>query len=285
MADSAPARASVGARRLVAVAAAIVFAVATTTAQRRAPGRMGGGRPVLAWASPESMDTGAFQFCRLVFRQAANGDGHGWSVDFPRADENLPTRLSELTRAPISIDEGGRPNHVLIRLTQPELFRCPFVMMTEPGGAYFDDLEAAALRDYVLKGGFLWADDFWGEYAWQVWESQLRKALPSGPYPIVDLSLEHPIFHMLMSVPEIPQIPGLGVWLSTRGTTERGADSAVPHVRAINDERGRIMVLMTHNSDYGDGFEEEASDRSFFERFSVRAYGVGVNVLLYSMTH
>ena len=158
-------------------------------------------------------------------------------------------------------------------------------MMTEPGGAYFDDLEAAALRDYVLKGGFLWADDFWGEYAWQVWESQLRKALPSGPYPIVDLSLEHPIFHMLMNVPQIPQIPGLGVWLSTGGTSERGADSAVPHVRAINDQRGRIMVLMTHNSDYGDGFEEEASDRSFFERFSVRAYGVGVNILLYAMSH
>jgi hypothetical protein len=140
-------------------------------------------------------------------------------------------------------------------------------MMTEPGGAYFDDREASALRDYVLKGGFFWADDFWGEYAWQVWESQLRKALPSGEYRIVDLTLDHPIFHMLMRVPEIPQIPGLGVWLSTGGTSERGADSAVPHIRAINDARGRIMVLMTHNSDYGDGFEEEGSDRSFFERF------------------
>jgi hypothetical protein len=157
--------------------------------------------------------------------------------------------------------------------------------MTEPGGAYFDDREATALREYVLKGGFLWADDFWGEYAWQIWESQLRKALPSGSYPIVDLSLDHPLFHMLMNVPQIPQIPGLGVWLSTHGTSERGPDSAVPHVRAINDARGRIMVLMTHNSDYGDGFEEEGSDRSFFERFSVRAYGFGVNTVLYEMTH
>jgi hypothetical protein len=231
------------------------------------------------------MDTGAFQFCRLVFRQAPNGDGFGWAVDFPQADENLSIRLSELTKAPISVDESGSPNHVLIRLTQPELFRCPFVMMSEPGGAYFDDREAAALRNYVLKGGFFWADDFWGEYAWQVWESQLRKALPAGEYPIVDLSLDHPLFHMLMRVPEIPQIPGLGVWLSTRQTSERGADSAVPHVRAINDAHGRIMVLMTHNSDYGDGFEEEGSDRSYFERFSIRAYGVGINVLLYSMTH
>ncbi len=271
-------------QQLVAIFVGVVLAASMTAAQRST----GGGfnrRPVLAYATAESMDTGAFQFCRLVFRQAANGDGHGWSVDFPRADENLSIRFSELTRAPISVDESGRPNHVLIRLTQAELFRCPFVMMTEPGGAYFDDREASALRDYVLKGGFFWADDFWGEYAWQVWESQLRKALPSGQYRIVDLSLDHPIFHMLMNVPEIPQIPGLGVWLSTGGTSERGADSAVPHVRAINDERGRIMVLMTHNSDFGDGFEEEASDRSFFERFSVRAYGFGVNTLIYSMTH
>ncbi|PYR30667.1 MAG: hypothetical protein DMF90_27115, partial [Acidobacteria bacterium] len=118
--------------RIVAVAAAFVIAASTTAAQQRRPGRIGGPRPVLAWASPESMDTGVFQFCRLVFRQAANGDGYGWSVDYPSADENLSTRLSELTRAPISIDESGRPNHVLIRLTQPELFRCPFVMMTPP---------------------------------------------------------------------------------------------------------------------------------------------------------
>src|SRR5262245_14445004 len=141
-------------RQLVAVGIACALAATAASAQRRLPG-LGGRRPVLAWASPESMDTGAFQFCRLVFRQASNGDGHGWSVDFPRADENLSIRLSELTRAPISLDESGRPNHVLIRLGQPELFRCPFLMMTEPGGAYFDDREATALREYVLKGGFL----------------------------------------------------------------------------------------------------------------------------------
>ena len=79
------------------------------------------------------MDTGVFQFCRLVFRQAANGDGYGWSVDYPSADENLSTRLSELTRAPISIDESGRPNHVLIRLTQPDTrSRGPWVRRKTP---------------------------------------------------------------------------------------------------------------------------------------------------------
>src|SRR5206468_2226986 len=101
------------------------------------------------------------------------------------------------------------------RLTQPELSHCPFVMMTEPGGAYFDDSEAAALRAYLLKGGFFWADDFWGEYAWQNWESQIRKVLSSGAYPIVDLPLDHSIFHLLMTVPKIPQIPAIDFYLGT----------------------------------------------------------------------
>jgi len=89
-----------------------------------------------------------------------------WSVDYPRADENLSIRLSELTKTTISTTTGGSPNHLLIRLTDPQLFDCPFVMLTEPGGAFLDDNEAAGLRAYLMKGGFLWADDFWGEYAW-----------------------------------------------------------------------------------------------------------------------
>jgi len=269
--------------RLASVVAILALVASEGMAQRR--GGLYGRQAMGTWASPESLDSGAFQFCRLVFRQSANGDGDGWGVDFPRADENLSVRLSELTKAPVSMDESGRPNHVLLRLTQPELFRCPFVMMTEPGGAYFDDQEAAALRDYVRKGGFLWADDFWGEYAWQAWESQLRKALPSGGYPIVDLSLDHQLFHMLMRVSEVPQIPSIGFWRGTGRTSERGPDSAVPHVRGVVDERGRIIVLMTHNTDFGDSFEEEGSSRAFFERFSIPGYGFGVNVLLYSMTH
>lgn len=274
-----------GAGRLAPLAVVLVLVASEGVAQRRGGGAAYGRQPIGTWASPETLDSGAFQFCRLVFRQSTNGDGDGWSVDYPRADENLSVRLSELTKAPVSMDEAGRPNHVLLRLTQPELFRCPFVMMTEPGGAYFDDQEAAALRDYVRKGGFLWVDDFWGEYAWQAWEGQLRKALPSGSYPIVDLGIDHPLFHMLMRVPEIPQIPSLGFWRGTGRTSERGPDSAVPHVRAALDDRGRILVLMTHNTDFGDSFEEEGSSHAFFERFSVPGYGFGVNALIYAMTH
>jgi hypothetical protein len=220
-----------------------------------------------------------------VFRQASNGDGAGWNVDWPRADENLSIRLSELSRTPVSMDAEGQPKHLLVRLTDPAITHCPFVMMTEPGGAYFDDREAASLRDYVLKGGFLWADDFWGEYAWQFWENQLRRALPSGSYPIVDVPLDHPIFHELFAVSSIPQIPGIGYWDGANRTSERGAETAVPHVRAINDTHGRIMVLMTHNTDFGDSYEREAENPLYFQRFSVPGYAFGINVLVYAMTH
>jgi hypothetical protein len=183
------------------------------------------------------------------------------------------------------MDGEDEPKHLLVRLTDAEIARCPFVMMTEPGGAFFDDQEAVGLRNYLLKGGFLWADDFWGEYAWAYWESQLRKVLPSASYPIIDVPLDHQIFHEMMRVSSIPQIPAIDFWEGRRQTSERGADSAVPHVRAISDARGRIMVLMTHNTDFGDAYEREGDDHEYFERFSVPGYAFGVNVVLYAMTH
>ena len=263
--------------------------MASVTAAQVGRGRGGrggrGGFGLRAAAFATSLDfEGGFQFCRVVFRNDGKGDGAGWSVDWPRADENLSIRLSELTRIPVSMDADKQPKHLLVRLTDPELLRCPFVMMTEPGGAFFDDQEAAGLRNYLLKGGFLWADDFWGEYAWAWWEGQLRKVLPAAGYPIVDVPLDHAIFHEMMRVASIPQIPSIGFWQGRRATSERGQDSDVPHVRAIND-RGRIMVLMTHNTDFGDSYEREADDPEYFQKFSVPGYAFGVNVLLYAMAH
>jgi len=236
------------------------------------------------YATPESFD-GGFQFCRIAFRNAANGDGNGWDVDFPRADQNLSIRLNELTKVPVSFDDHKEPNHLLLTLDQAELFRCPFIMMSEVGAVYLTDAEAANLRDYLLKGGFLWADDFWGEYAWAIWESQIRKVLPSSTYPIVDLPLTHPVFHELLFVDHMPQIPGFGGGVGGRSTSERGEDSAVPHARAILDDHERVMVLITFNTDFGDSYEREDQDPVYFQRFSVIGYAFGINALLYSMMH
>ena len=229
---------------------------------------------------------GAFRFCRIMFRQNPNGDGGGWAVDYPRADINFPYRLSELTVTPVSKDTKGDFNHVVLRLTDPELYQCPFIMMTEVGALYMDEDEAARLGDYLLKGGFLWADDFWGEYAWRVWENEIRKALPAGEYPMVDLPLAHQIFHMLYQVNSVPQIPSINAWFALGGgTSERGADSAVPHARAIFNRQGDIMVLITHNTDFGDAFEREGDNRGYFERFAGVGYAFGINALVYAMTH
>jgi len=267
-------------RRRVVVALLVALALAGTAAAQR--GRRFGGfffRP-----PPNPPYDGAFQFCRIMFRQNPNGDGGGWSVDYPRADINLMYRLSELTSTSVSRDAQGHYNHRLYQLTDPELFSCPFIMMTEVGALSLDDQEAARLREYLLRGGFLWADDFWGEYAWSVWQREIAKALPE--YQIVDLPPAHPLFHMLYQVDAVPQIPSINFWYGSGGrTSERGPDSATPHARGIFDERGNLMVLITHNTDFGDAFEREGDSREYFNAFAGVGYAFGINALLYAMSH
>jgi Domain of unknown function (DUF4159) len=236
-------------------------------------------------ATAEDFD-GRFNFCRVAFASDFRGYGADWSVDYPRADINLSIRLSELTKTNISRDSAGEPKHLLVQLNDPELFSCPFIMMTEVGAASLSSEEAAQLRLYLEKGGFLWADDFWGSYAWDWWEAQLRKALPAIDYPIIDLPRGHALFHSLFDVKQTPQIPSIGFWAGSGGaTSERGADSATVHTRAVLDQHGRIMVLMTHNTDFGDSFEREADDPQYFYQMSVPGYAFGINALLYAMTH
>jgi hypothetical protein len=266
---------------LLVAGVALTASVAAAQFQRRG-GRFGYGQ-----IRPNPPYDGAFTFCRIMFRNAQDGDGGGWAVDYPKADQNLSFRLSELTRTLVSRDDRGDYNHAVLRLTDEDtLAHCPFIMMTEPGGAYFDEAEATALRTYLQKGGFLWADDFWGEYAWEHWVNEIRKALPSGEYPLMDLPLEHQLFHVLYDVREIPQIPSIGAWGGPGGnTSERGRDSAVPHVRGITDRDGHLLVVMTHNTDFGDAFEREGFSRAYFETFAGPGYAFGINTLLYALTH
>jgi hypothetical protein len=237
-------------------------------------------------ATAESFD-GQFNFCRIMFSESQDGHGGNWSVDYPRADVNLSIRLAELTRTRISRDPStGEPNHVLLRLTDDLLFQCPFIMMTEVGSAYFSPEEAARLREYLLKGGFLWVDDFWGTWAWEIWAREIGKVFPPSEFAIVDVPLTHPIFRSQFEVTKMPQIPSIGAWMGMGGgTSEQGADSAVPHARAIYDSKGHMMVFITHNTDFGDAFEREGDDPQYFYTFSVDGYAFGINVLLYALSH
>ncbi len=226
---------------------------------------------------------GRFHFCRLVYQ--GNRNGGSWTTDYPNADINMSIRLAELTRINVSFT-SGQPNHLLVRPTDDVLYQCPMVIMTAPGSAVFNDEEAAALRNYLAKGGFLWADDFWGTDQWQQWEYELRKVLPAGDHPIVDIPPDHGLLHAQFVVTEIPQIPNIGYFRRSGGdTSERGSDSAVPSARIISDDQGRVMVLMTHNTDISDSWEREGEDASYFFAFSPKGYALGINAILYAMTH
>lgn len=267
--------------RLAAVAAIALVCSTAVFAQFRRGGRYASIRT----PAGDTFDS-SFNFCRIMFQSSRGGDGGNWSVDYPRADVNLSIRLAELTRARVSLQPDGEPNHVVLRLTDPELFQCPFIMMTEVGSAYFYDEEAARLREYLQKGGFLWADDFWGTYAWEHWTNEFAKVLPPHEYPIKELPADHPLFRAQFEIKRTPQIPSINFWMgSGGGTSERGYDSDVPRSMGISDRTGRLLVLMTHNTDVGDSWEREADDPTYFYRFSVDGYAFGINVLLYALTH
>jgi hypothetical protein len=265
------------------IVATLVAAAAVDAQFRR---RGGGGRSFgVRVATPEDY-LGGFQFCRVAFNSDFRGDGGNWSVDYPRADINLSIRLAELTKAYVNLDENDEPIPLLIRLIDPVMFQCPFIMMTEVGSASISPPEAERLREYLLRGGFLWADDFWGSYAWDWWVAQFSQVLPPAEYPIVDLPPTHPLFSSQFQISEVPQIASIGHWASTGGgTSERLEDSAVAHARAVLDRHGNIMVLMTHNTDLGDSFEREADDPQYFYQMSVPGYAFGINTLLYALTH
>jgi hypothetical protein len=243
----------------------------------------GRGAPL---ATPNDFD-GKFHWCRVVYREAEDGTDGSWRTDFPRADINFSIRLSELTKTTVSFNSAHEPNHLLVQLTSPELFQCPILMLSAPGAVDFNEAEAAKLREFLLKGGFLWADDFWGTYEWDHWVRELRKALPAAEYPIFDVPPEHPIFRTQFEVAGVPQVPNIGFYMrSGHRTSEQGADSATPHLRAIAEPRsGRIMVLITHNTDLGDSWEREGDDPGYFMAFGPKGYALGINAFLYGLTH
>ena len=262
---------------------AIVIACVAATAVAEAQFRRGffGSR----YATDKDFD-GRFHYCRLVYDGGFGRGGGSWTTDFPNADINMSIRLSELTKINVSRNASGQPNHLLVRVGGDELFQCPLVIMSAPGSALIQDAEAPRLREYLLKGGVLWTDDSWGTYQWEGWVRELRKVLPASEYPIFDLPLDHALFKTQFEVTEIPQIPNIGFFLrSGGGTSEQGADSAVPYVRAIVDGSGRLIVLMTHNTDIQDSWEREGEDPSYFYAFSPRGYAFGINAILYALTH
>jgi hypothetical protein len=233
---------------------------------------------------PDANVAGCHWYYTSVRREA---NGAGWRTDYPWGQRHLLLRLSELTKTHVSWVSPEVPHVYLVRLTDDALFHCGYLMASDVGTIGLTPEEADHLRQYLEKGGFLWVDDFWGEAAWDQWTSELAKALPPSEYPIEDVSLSDPLFKSMFQVHEVPQVTSIRFWRSTGGTTtsERGAETAVAHLRGIRDKHGRIIVVMTHNTDVSDSWEREGEDPQFFYQFSPRGYALGIDVLLYAMTH
>jgi hypothetical protein len=277
----------VGRRLAAAGMFAGLLAIATIASAQRimvAPGRMLRVPP--KWAKAEDFD-GSFMYCRGFYTSVRReAGGMGWWTDYPAADNNFSVRLMELTYTHVQLDSERQPNTVVVRLTDPLLYKCPILFMEDTGTLRFTNREVQSLHDYFLKGGFLYVDDFWGSAAWDQWENEIGRVLPPSEFPIFDIPSEHPIMHTLYEVKSVPQVPAITFWQRNGGnTSERGADSAHVNFRGIADDRGRLMVVMTHNTDISDTWEREGEDKEYFRMFSPAGYALGVNIVLYAMTH
>ena len=273
-------------RRVLVLAAAIVALAGAAFAQRGFFYREGSIPPRYA---PEHMPDASFVVCRMAYRSVrAEPSGLGWRTDYPYAEINLTTRLSELTKTRVSRDDDGRtPNHYVVRLTDPALFNCPLLMASDVGTIGLSEVEVQNLRTYLLKGGFLWVDDFWGTPAWLQWTSQIARVLPPAEFPIEDVAMDDPMLRTMFDLKEVPQITNIQFWrrVGGRTTSERGDDSPHADLRVIRDRHHRVMVVMTHNTDVADSWEREGEDPEFFLQFSPNGYALAIDVLLHAMTH
>jgi len=232
-----------------------------------------------------------FIFCRIKYDDVPGGGFYGtprWSIDYPESDINFSLRITELTTLKVPKDENGEYKHALVRLTDEELFNYPFIYMLEVGSLFFSDSEVESLRKYLLRGGFLMVDDFWGDRELAHFETQIFRVLDPNDYDYRELELDHPIFSCVFEVKEKPQVPAPHHWLNWGRSYEGGPDTMTPHYIGIFDKKNdnRLMGIICHNTDLGDGWEREGMNRAYFEEFSVKkAYPMGINIVVYALTH
>ena len=200
--------------------------------------------------------------------------GTSWSQDYPRADRHFAGALRRLTRVharsveqPVNLDDGD------------DAFNYPWMAAGEMGDWQLTDKQVVALREYLLRGGFLALDDFWGTEEWNRFMETMIKVFPDRP--IVEIEDSDPLFHVVFDIEDKVQIPGQ--WALRSGSTYR-ADGATPHWRGIVDDKGRVMVAMSFNSDMGDSWEW-ADDPNYPEQYSALGIRLAVNYVVYSMTH
>lgn len=237
------------------------------------------------WVNSKGFEKDVFTFARLRYEVGgAYGryNPHRWATDYPDADLNLSYRLQQMTSMKVD------PNTRVLRITDPDLWRFPFVYTVEPGDLLLSEQEVEIMRKYLLNGGFWMADDFWGEAEWEVYESQMRRVFPDRTWKEIPRS--DPLFHCVFDLPESLNLQCPNVRLGTQseftGITWERPDAKEMHVRGWYDDHGRLCALATHNTDNGDGWEREGENEYYFREFSEKkAYPLFINILFWVMTH
>jgi hypothetical protein len=213
-------------------------------------------------------------FARLAY----DGNGYrgrgGWATDYPGAEYHFSQAVERLTRIDV------HPDGHAISPNSDDLFDYPWLYAVEVGSWGFSDSQAARMREYLLRGGFLMVDDFHGEYEWQVFMEGMRLIFPG--LPVEEVPADDPVYALAYEIGERLQVPGPGYMGS--GMLYERPDGVTPHWRGIRDDDGRWMVLISHNIDYGEGWEQADNPR-YPQPFTRQAYEVTVNYLIYSMTH
>jgi hypothetical protein len=237
---------------------------------------------------PDWQQKTEFAFARLMYPQVSgrfrgfgaygNGDWRRglsiWTQDYPRADRHFSQAVRRLTRVdvrsveqPVNLDDGD------------DVYNWPWLYAVQTGRWNLTDEQAAKLRDYLLRGGFFMCDDFWGEPDWEVFMQSMSRVFPDRE--VVDIDDRDSIFHVIYDLDQRYQVPGAR-YLST-GVTEK-CQGCPAHWRGIYDDKGRLMVAMSPNSDIGDSWEW-ADDPRYDEKFSALGIRIGVNYIVYAMTH
>jgi hypothetical protein len=276
-------------RQSIVPAVVVVLVAGIAFAQYR--GRRGGGyrssqvqdltvdrNGVPTWEVDPNFKSDVFTFVRVRYN-GGYGRG-GWRTDWPDSDLNFSFRLQQLTSLKVE------PVPIDLALTDEKLFDYPFIYMIEPGDLWFEEAEVEALRRYLLNGGFMMVDDFWGEREWENFYEQIKRVFPDREPEELDIS--HPVFSNVYKLTEKPQIPSINHALAARGTdvTWERWDAQEVHYKGIVDDNGRMMVIICHNTDLGDGWEREGEDQYYFKEFSEKkAYPMGINIVFYAMTH
>ncbi|MBM3791745.1 MAG: DUF4159 domain-containing protein [Acidobacteria bacterium] len=216
-----------------------------------------------------------FTFVRAVYTGLMPWDYYkGWYTDWPKADRQFILGLQRLTNIQVAEREKTIP------LMDPEIFHYPFLYAVEVGHFNLTDAEVDTLREYLRRGGFLFCDDFWGSEEWDNFERNMRRVLPDSP--IVDIPMDHSIFHCYYDIPAVLQVPNVGQAVYQGFTFEK--DGLIPHCRGIFDAGNRLIVVINWNTDLGDAWEW-ADLPGYPTRYSTYAYQIGINSIVYAMSH